>query len=456
MMPFLRQRLFAPLFARREGLPYPQHLTPLKHELEVIADPESRERMQIERTAAIIEHAYTHSAFFRTFYDEHGFQPPLFKDLRDLARVPVLEKRFITGQQERILVPRFEGGALVPTATGGTTGNSFAFWYDRDCYARRHALTILADEAYGWHVGDPVAYVWNAQQDLPKTRSTWKRRVRTWLTGRCLYVDASHITEELLAYWIEQLAGQRIEILYGYAHTLCAIGEYCEAEGIELPRVRLVVSTAEPLFEAGRRLLERVFSCPVRDRYASREHGPMAQEAQDGSLRYFANSILMETEAEPGEAGDILVTDFWNRAFPFIRYRIGDTCQLDPGAERAYGLPRFGRLTGRQTDFLIGTDGARISGMAFHEAFANPTTGNYGTDDFLAVQFVQTAPGVIRVRCVPGLTYDRDRVAASLNHLVHDLLGESMAVEIEEVSEIPRTASGKYRFTVNAASREHS
>jgi phenylacetate-CoA ligase len=175
----------------------------------------------------------------------------------------------------------------------------------------------------------------------------------------------------------------------------------------------------------------------------------MAQEGTDGDLVYFANSMLLEAEGEPGEAGDILVTDFWNRAFPFIRYRIGDTCSMATETRQAPGLPRLGRLTGRQTDFLVAADGSRVSGMSFHEAYVDPVTGACGTDDFLAIQFVQTAPLLILVRFVPGPTFVRDRVVTNLARVVHHLLGDRMAVEFEEVTDIPRTPSGKYRFTVN-------
>ena len=445
----LSQRIFGPLLARRDGLVYTRYLTPLRRELEAVSDPETCERLQIERIAAILSHAYSHSSFYRERYDAHGFHPGRFRDLRDLALVPIFEKQDIPGRQEQIRADNVDRRDLIPTATGGTTGNSFSFWYDRACAGRRHALTLLANEEFGWRFGDPVAYVWNAHQDLPGKSPSWKRRLRSWLTERRLYIDASLINESLLAHWARQLREQRCEILYGYAHSLRAIAEYCDSEDIRLPSVRLVVSTAEALFDADRRLMERAFQCLVRDRYASRESGPMAQEDQNGDLRYFANSIYLETEAEPGEAGDILVTDFWNRGFPFIRYRIGDTCVLAAAKDRTAGLPRLGRLTGRQTDFLITAAGASVSGMSFHEAYVDPDTGIAGTDDFLAIQFVQTAPLRILIRCVPGPTFTRARVFARLEGLVHRLLGDAMAVELEEVPEIARTASGKYRFTVN-------
>lgn len=449
MLRVLRRRVIGPALARREGLPYAHHLPGLRRELATVGDPDRRERLQIERIAAILAHAYEHSAFYRDLYDAHGFAPARFRDLRDLSLVPVFEKRDIPGRQERIRAGGIAPGDLIPTATGGTTGNSFSFWYDRDCAGRRQALTVLANEAYGWRVGDPAAFVWNAHQDLPGRSPSWKRRLRSWLTGRSLYIDASLINESLLAHWTRLLRQQRSEVLYGYAHSLRAIAEYCDSERIRLPRIRLVVSTAESLYDADRRLMERVFRCPIRDRYASRESGPMGQEDQDGTLRYFANSLYLETQADPGEAGDILVTDFWNRGFPFIRYRIGDTCALAAGHRRDSGLPRLGRLTGRQTDFLIAADGARVSGMSFHEAFCDHETGHVGTDDYLAIQFIQTSGRRVLIRCVPGPTFRREQVRSRLERLVRRLLGETMTVELQEVPEIARTASGKYRFTVN-------
>lgn len=446
---YLRRRWTIPLLARRHGLDYTRHLEPLRRELALVADPEAREAFQVRRAAAAIGHAYEHSPFHREHFDAHGFHPSRFRDLRDLALLPVFEKHHIPGCQERILAGDHDPGGLVPTCTGGTTGNAFTFWYDRECFARRHALTLLANEAYGWRPGDPVAYVWNAHQDLPSAAAPWKRRLRTLLAGRELSIDASRIDEERLALWTRQLRATRIEILYGYAHSLRALAEYCLDAGIVLPRVRLVVSTAEPLFAADRRLMEQAFGCPVRDRYLSREHGPMAQEDSDGNLRYFANSMLLEVRAGTGEAGDLLVTDFWNAAFPFIRYRIGDTCRLAAGAAREPGLPRLGGLTGRDTDFLVTADGGRVSGMAFHDAFFNHATQAFGTDDFLKVQFVQEAPLRVRVRCVPGPSFARERVFADLEGLVHRLLGAPMEVLCEEVPEIAHTASGKYRFTVN-------
>ena len=53
----------------------------------------------------------------------------------------------------------------------------------------------------------------------------------------------------------------------------------------------------------------------------------MAQECCKGVMHYFGNSIYIETEkdhCDDKNNNDLLITDFWNKATPFIRYRIGD------------------------------------------------------------------------------------------------------------------------------------
>lgn len=446
-MGWIRERFFGPLDARRRHCDFSPWLAPIRSEFAVLSDPQRRERLQIERTAAILTHAYETSPFYRGLYDEHGFEPHRFRDLRDLRDVPILEKKMLAGEQERIRSRAVPESALIPSATGGTTGNSFAFWYDRECFCRRSALTILGNRRYGWRYGDPVAFVWNAHQDIPGPLR-WKGALRNWLTERRYILDATRIDEQRLEGWVRLLRDRRVEILYGYAHSMALLAAYVAATGAALPAVRLVVTTAEPLYARDRDLIGRTFGCPVHDRYGSREHGLMAQD-EDGALGTFANSVLLEIDATPETPGDVLVTDFWNRGFPFIRYRIGDTGTLAAGETTSSGLPVFGRLTGRETDFLIATDGSRVSGMSFHEAYFDSTTAAYGTNSLLAIQFVQTAPRRVTVRLVPGPTYEPTRVNAHLIALVKRILGETVDVRCDVVDEIPRTRSGKYRFTIN-------
>ncbi len=310
-------------------------------------------------------------------------------------------------------------------------------------------MTVLANAAYGWRPGDPTALVWNAFHDIPSGVASLKSRIRNWLGWRHLFIDATHIDETRLHNWSHQMRRHRTEVIYGYALSIKEIAAYLDTVEVHLPSVRLVVTTAEPLYDADRELIERVFQCPVRDRYASRENGPMAQEDEQGTMRYFANSILLETESPDDESGDFLVTDFWNRAFPFIRYRIGDAAMMRPADADARGMPIIAGLAGRQTDFLIALDGSRVSGMSFHQAYIDQRDHSEGVDSFRQLQFRQQQPDKILVRIVPGPIFERVMDEERLTKIVRKVLGLDMRVVYEYPDEIHRAASGKYRFTIN-------
>jgi phenylacetate-CoA ligase len=455
MRRLLARNLLHPLLSLRDGDGYLFHRRQVRHEIE--AEGLSAE-WRADRLREIVRHAYERSPFYRRFYDEHGFHPSRLHGPDDLPAVPVLEKHHIAAHAGRILVPDYSPRDLVPAATGGTTGNSFVFWYDRRCRARRTALTHYGNELYGWRVGDPTAAFWNAMQDLPEGTGL-KRRLRRSLATRTWVCDASRIDEERMSGWLDLLRRRRIEVLYGYAHSLTAFAKYVRQMNAGPLPVRLVVTTAEPLYPEGRAALAAAFQCPIHDRYASREHGLMAQEFAPGQWHIFASSIHLEVlPASAGaEAGTVLVTDYWNRAFPFIRYRIGDTCRgpIPSGPASPLGLPRLPAFTGRETDFLVAQDGAIVSGMTFHHVYERQD-GGFGRSEYAQIQFVQTARDRLVINLVPGAGYVIPASEEDLRHFVARVLGETVAISFRYVQEIPLSRSGKYRFTINAIEQPSS
>ncbi len=131
MISWFRREIVCPLQASRNGKPYRHQLVPLRQELDLVLDPDARSRVQFERCKWILEHAYAHSAFYRAHFDAAGFTPEQFRSISDLQSVPVFEKHHIIGNQEAIRADNVAASDLVPTATGGTTGNSFPFQYVR-------------------------------------------------------------------------------------------------------------------------------------------------------------------------------------------------------------------------------------------------------------------------------------------------------------------------------------
>lgn len=172
----------------------------------------------------------------------------------------------------------------------------------------------------------------------------------------------------------------------------------------------------------------------------------MAQECNNGNMHYFHNSVFIENSG-----GDLLITDFWNKAVPFIRYRIGDSSDT-PSADCYCGsqLPVLGKFSGRDTDFLIAQDGSKVSGMTLHEVYFNEADDSFGRSQLFSIQFVQDRPDHVTVRIVPGQQFDRAHEENFIAGILRSFLGGNLIVSYEYVDHIPKTSSGKYRFVINA------
>jgi phenylacetate-CoA ligase len=195
-------------------------------------------------------------------------------------------------------------------------------------------------------------------------------------------------------------------------------------------------------------LREKVFGCPVFNRYGCREVSVIDIEcpAHTG-LHVMAEGLHVEIEtprgpARPGETGSILITDLLNHAMPLIRYRIGDMGAWAQGTcPCGRHLPRLQKIAGRVTDFLVGSDGRLVSGvfLATYVVAQRPSLGQ--------VQIRQDRPGAVVYRLKPGRDFEPGSDLEYLRQATYRHLGPETVVETEQVEELPTESSGKFLFS---------
>ncbi len=157
---------------------------------------------------------------------------------------------------------------------------------------------------------------------------------------------------------------------------------------------------------------------------------------------------ILDAEGEPvkaGETGELVCTSFTNDAFPLLRYRIGDMATAgEPGCSCGRAFPVLRALVGRADDLLVTPDGRQVGRL-------DPVFK--GRRSIREAQIVQEGETEVRVRLVPAPDYtdaDGDAVVRELRAR----LGSEMSIEVEKVSSIPRTATGKFLAVVNQHSRK--
>ena len=209
-----------------------------------------------------------------------------------------------------------------------------------------------------------------------------------------------------------------------------------------------ILSTSMMLLPHERKLIEKVFSCKVTDRYGCEEVSLIGCECEKHhgmhmNIEHLVIEFIKDdgTTAQAGEPGNIVVTDLMNFAMPFIRYKIEDVgVPIDTVCSCGRGLPLMGKVTGRVADFLMRKNGDRVAGISLIE---NTLTEMAGIDQ---MQIIQNSLDDMILNIVPGRAFNED-VQLTLVRYFEKTFPDT-AITINKVEKILPEPSGKYRFSI--------
>lgn len=441
MLDFVNRQITLPLIARKRGS---QHLQFLEYlERTQFDPPELVRARQLGMVKAMLHHAWKTVPFYQQAWAAAGLHPDAVRSLEDLRSFPVVTKTDIRTQPEQLLSTAYAREKLRVKTTSGSTGVPLTIRIDEPGVQWKYACTLRADQWSGYRLGQRVAKVWGN----PEYRHFGlKGRLSNWLVDRAIYLDTIGLTPERIREFADSLRRHRPGLLFGHAHSLYLLACQLKKAGITDVRPRGIISTAMPLYDWQRRVLEEVFGVPATNRYGCEEVSLIACECeQHNGLHITAESVF--TEVEP--SGHLLITDLTNFAMPLIRYRIGDVvAATDRVCSCGRGLPLLERVEGRDADFVVTPAGTLISGISLTENFALHIPGT------AQVQIIQEEQTHLRVRMVVDHTFDATS-RRKLGELVHELFGPTMRHELELVDNIPQEPSGKYRFCISKIAADY-
>ncbi len=366
--------------------------------------------------------------------------------LEDLPRIPFLTKAIIQEQGEQLRIPGARG--VYENYSGGSTGVPTRFWQDETYKIQMSVSTRRSNQLAGAFPGARVAKLWGAPQDKRQIEG-WRGRTKLWLLNQ-RYYDTFDMGPERMASYHRDLEEFQPDIIQAYASSIYLYAGYLKSRGIRptYPKVS-IISSAEKLFPHMREAIEKTFPVKVFDRYGSREVSAMAAEcARHEGLHIQMPGYILETidpvtlEPVAGQPGEIVITVLFNHAMPFLRYRIGDMGVLDT-SPCACGrvFHRLREVVGRTSDNFLMPDGRIVHGEFFTHIF-------YGREGIEQFQFVQHTPEDYSLQIVPTPHY-RPATAEAIEQEVREVIGPVARLRVEVREAIPKTSSGKYRFTVS-------
>lgn len=441
----------APLWAWKDQSPHFRYLKIFEETQ--YWKPDQLKSLQWKLLNKMIAHAYANVSFYKKRFDAVGIKPDDIRIFADYLLIPTLTRAEVQDHLRELISQDFRPDQLVRNMTGGSTGSPLVFYHNPERMASRLASTLRHNRWAGWQIGDRVGVLWGAKSDLAGL-SGLKARLRNLLLDRQLVLDATAITEESLFDFVQKFKKYKPKFILAYASAAYLFAKFAQANQIKGIRPQAIVSSAEMLSDQERELIERVFECPVFDRYGSRETSVIASQCdRHTGLHVNAEALYVEIikngkPAPPGEIGEVVITDLLNYGMPFLRYKNGDTATWAPGSCPCQrGLPRLEKIAGRVTEFILTPEGKLSSGAA------------------LAIYLITDIPGLKQAQIIQDkrehllfkLVADGNftpQSKAKLEGRIVQMLGSGFRVDLEFVPEIPKEPSGKYRLSVSEVAEE--
>lgn len=399
--------------------------------------------LQLERLQGLVGHAYETSSFYRSRLDEMHLKPQDIKSIDDLAKLPFLTKDDVRDNLEKGLlsnvVPRKHMHRI---NTSGSTGRPFTIYADRAQLEVRFASTLRALEWTGWRFGDRQARLWH--QTLGMSRSqVIRERVDAWFLRR-LFIPAFEISPENIEEFVNKIREHQPVIVDGYAESLNFLATYVRAGNSPGFSPLAIMSSAQALPANTRSVIEEGFSTKVFDKYGSREFSGIAYECRSHNGHhvvdecYIVELLVDGRPARPGEVGEVVITDLFNRATPMIRYRIGDLAvALDDSTPCPCGMShsRIGEIEGRTQAIVHCANGTWLPGTFFAHFFKD-------YEDVLRFfQIEQSEKGKFILKVVKSDGHTEVKMSELLNHLATYVGGTR--IDVAYVDEIPLVRTGK-------------
>lgn len=415
------------------------------------------------RLSRLLSVAIRDSAFYRKL-DLKLVPGESAKDF--LRRFPILTREHVRSEFSEIVVNSLRNQILSPASvskkrydwlvvkTGGTTGNPTSVVHDAEFRDWGRASRLYSQKLCGFPLGIRFFRLWGSEQELLRQEEKLDRRVLRNLLGE-IPMNAFRAKEKDLLGHLKTLRDNgSISHMMAYVDAVVSLARFVDERGLPQPSFKTIMACAGTVTPEWREILQRVFQAEVFDKYGSRECADIACEcSQHAGLHVYSPVVYVEVvdneghECPPGKPGRLLVTLLNNPSFPMIRYQIGDMgVWAEPGAcSCGLAFPRLQSLQGREDEMLATEDGTLLSSV-----FIRHIVGVSLNQQLIRQwQFEQTARGKFTFRYVAHSADELEENLRKLEASFRTALGPSSNIQMEPVSEIAPSPSGKIVWVKN-------
>jgi len=399
---------------------------------------------QLEQFNTIWKDIQQYVPYYKDLVHNKGISK-VFSNYEQFSELPIVTRDFVSQKIESFINSEREPDKW--GTTGGSTGNPLQFpqWNSEGVYCEPSIWYVR--DFYNITRADRMFRLWGHSHTLGKGITRIKNKLKfdigLPLIGYKRF-SAYDLSEAKLREAGDAILKFKPMYIIGYSKALNMLAKANQEKRSEFHKLKLkaIMGAAEGFEKPeDKEYVSDVFGCPVALQYAAMETNYIAHTHPDGSYKVIWKNNLIEClddEGNPAKTGRVVITSLYPRAFPLVRYELGDIiteCDKDK-----YSVYSFKAVKGRDNDFLMLDENTPIHSEGITHAIKF-------SEKVVAYQIRYTKDNVytIYVRSNGELT-DND-ISAISNRLkqVDERLG---SLKIKEADQLKQTVAGKTNWLI--------
>jgi phenylacetate-CoA ligase len=237
-------------------------------------------KLQLRLLKQIISHAYETVPYYTSAMKSIGLSPDDIQDVDDIKKLPIIDKKVITGEEHKFVSGKFSKIFLATGHSGGTTGPRLILKRDLRSIADEHAFVRRQFDWAGIGLHDRCAYM--MQREVAAVNKNSKRPYSYDAAMKQLFMSIYHLSEDSIPLYARVIKAYEIKALVGYPSAAYVLAKGCLEREIRLP-LKAVLTTSETLDPVKKEIISKAFECKVYDFYGSGERVCYIHTCEHGS-----------------------------------------------------------------------------------------------------------------------------------------------------------------------------
>lgn len=401
---------------------------------------EQFDQIQLNMLKETLKYCGRYVPYYKELFSKYKFDPSLFTSFSQLHDLPILDKKVVQENIDKLTSVQYEQKKIVSIYSGGSTGVPAEYRYHRDIYPIEKAFMHFQWGRVGFNP--------KRVNKIAILRGIKPKRRDFEILGDKLILSSYIADKNQFDKYLSVLECYNPDYLHAYPSILYMWSKYINDKQytLNLSNLRAIFLGSENLYDFQRSSIERAFKVRVYTWYGHTEKGCLAGECETSNSyhifpHYGYSEVLGEYDEQGEKRGQLIVTSYLNKVMPLIRFNTEDIVILsDSICDCGRGHRLIKKVDGRTSEYLLDLNGKVIPANVLLpyeliDLFRNVTQ----------YRFVQKIRGFVDFLMVVKDGFDKHQLTSIENELTLEL-GPSMTVSVIIVNDIPRTVGGKFSF----------